>query len=47
MSDAPLIVSISTTEGFAPVVLAKALMPGRNMAYLVSWTIRQGRASQR
>ncbi len=33
MSDAPLIVSTSTLAGFAAVVLAKALMPGRNMAY--------------
>jgi len=47
MSDAPLIVSTSTLAGFAEVVLAETLMPGRNMTYLVSRTIRQGRASRR
>lgn len=45
MSDAPLIVSITTLAGFAAVALAMVLTPGPNMAYLVSRTICQGRAA--
>ena len=45
MSDAPLIVSITTLAGFAAVALAMVLKPGPNMAYLVSRTICQGRAA--
>ena len=45
MSDAPLIVSITTLAGFAAVALSMVLTPGPNMAYLVSRTICQGRAA--
>ena len=47
MSDAPLIVSTSTLAGFAAVALAMVLTRERNMAYLGSRTICQGRASRR
>jgi len=47
MSDAPLIVSTPTLAGLVAVTLAVALTPGRNMAYLLSHTIRQDRASRR
>jgi threonine/homoserine/homoserine lactone efflux protein len=47
MSDAPLIVSTATLAGFVAIALAKVLTPGPNMTYLVSRTIRQGRASRR
>jgi threonine/homoserine/homoserine lactone efflux protein len=46
MSDAPLIVSTATLAGFASVALAMAPTPGPNMTYLLSRTIRRGRASR-